>query len=381
VPEGSPASSRDVGAAERAWSIRPATAHDRSAILQLMQRAFGPEQQPEQHWLQRWDWIFLKNTADLPMYYLVADAGERLSGQYAMMPVRLQHEGKPVLGLLSLDTATSPDFARQGVFTTLAKQLYESAATEAPIVFGFPNANSAPGFYRRLDWVELQPFPLLIRPLGNARALLRAWQPRLAPLTSPIAFLTPLLRVFEHAVRLASERGPSRVRTLENFSGWADDLWDELSPDLGTCAVRDAAYLNWRFCSSPYAYRRYALHRGAGPVGFAVTTLHPWRVGKIAYLMELMAPKSDGAGARLLLAHALLDAAREGATAIVTVATRRHPHRRAMLQSGFFPAPKPLKEKGSQFSFGVRQNGPSVVPNKLFHVDDWYISGADFDSV
>src|SRR5436189_1970273 len=106
-----------------AWSIRSATADDRSSIVQLMQRVFGPEQ-PEELRSQRWDWIFLQNTADAPMYYFVADAGERLAGQYAMVPVRLQHGGKPLLGLLSLDTATDPDFARQGILTTHAKQLY-----------------------------------------------------------------------------------------------------------------------------------------------------------------------------------------------------------------------------------------------------------------
>jgi hypothetical protein len=312
------------------------------------------------------------------MYYFVADAGERLAGQYATMPVRLQHDGKPVLGLLSLDTATDPDFERQGVFTTLARELYERAAGEAPIVFGFPNVNSAPGFYRKLGWVELRPYPLLVRPIGNAEEAIRAWKPRLAPLGSLIALLAPLLRALEHVIKVTGERGSASVRTLDGFSGWADDLWAGLSAQLGTCAVRDAAYLNWRFCSAPYAYRRYALHRGAGPVGFAVTTFRPFRGGKLAYLMELMVPEDDCAGARLLLAHTCLDAAREGATAIVTLATQRHPHRRAMLQSGFVPAPEPLKAK---FSFGVRHNGPGIVPNELFHMDDWYLSGADLDTI
>jgi hypothetical protein len=328
--------------------------------------------------LKRWDWIFLENTANAPMYYLVADAGDRFAGQYATMPVRLQHDGKPVLGLLSLDTATDPDFGRQGIFTTLARQLYEQAAEEAPIVFGFPNASSAPGFYRKLGWVELRPLPLLIRPLGNAKQALGAWRPKLAPVGSLIALLTPLIRAFEHAVKLTAERGSASVQPLESFSGWTDDLWAQLSPDLGTCAVRDATYLNWRFCSSPYTYHRYVLHRGTAPIGFAVTAFRPSRVGKLAYLMELMAPKNDRAGARLLLAHAFLDAAHRGATAMLTLATRRHPHRRAMLQSGFVPSPEHLN---TNLSFGVRDNGPGSVPNNLFHIDDWYLSGADLDTI
>ena len=91
-----------------------------------------------------------------------------------------------------------------------------------------------------------------------------------------------------------------------------------------------------------------------------------------------MAPRNDGAGARRPLARTFLDAAREGATAIVVLATPRHPHRRAMLRSGFVPAPKPLK---GRLSFGVRHNGSDVVPNTLFHIDDWYLSGADLDTI
>jgi len=341
-----------------------------------MRHVFGD--QPEQLASRRWSWIFLENTASARMHYLLADAGDRLAGQYATMPVRVQHTQKPVLGLLSLDTATHPDFGRQGIFTTLARQLYEEAAEEAPIVFGFPNVSSASGFYRKLDWVELRPFPLLVRPLGNARQALSAWRPGLAAVGQLVDLLTPLLRVFERMMQVPGKRQSASIQTLGGFSSWADELWDQLSPDLGTCAVRDAAYLNWRFCSGPSSYQRYGLHRGSAIAGFAVTAIRPSRAGKLAYLMELMVSNEDRAGARLLLAHACLEAARQGATAMLTLATRRHPHRRAMLQSGFVPAPQALR---NGLSFGVRANGPGASPNSLFHIDDWYLSGADLDTI
>ena len=73
----------------------------RSSILRLTERVFASEESGLRL-SQRWDWLFLENTSGAEMYYLVADAGERLAGQYyATMPVRLQHEGKPVLGHLA----------------------------------------------------------------------------------------------------------------------------------------------------------------------------------------------------------------------------------------------------------------------------------------
>ena len=72
---------------------------------------------------------------------------------------------------------------------------------------GFPNASSAPGFYRKLGWVELRPYPLLVRPLGNARDAFNVWKPRLAPIGSLIGLLTPLLRAFDHVLMFTGGRG------------------------------------------------------------------------------------------------------------------------------------------------------------------------------
>lgn len=351
------------------------TPDDRPAIRDLMKAAFGSDEAPLAR--ERWDWLFFDAPGDPPAHYLVADAGERLAGQFATVPLQLQHRGHPKHGLLVIDLATDPAYQNQGVFSALAREIYAASATDAPIVFGFPNAAAAPIHYGRFDWVELRPFPFLIRPLGNVRRALQAARPNLMPVGMLLDALLSPLRALERTARVTGELGSASVRPLERFAEWADELWRQLSPTLGTCVVRDAAYLNWRFCSAPYEYRRYELHRDGQPVGFAVTTFSPTRFGKLCHLMELMAPEHDQVGARLLLAHALADAVGEGASAICTIATRRHPHRRTMMQTGFVPAPARAK---AQLSFGVRRNGRGALPNDLFHIDDWYLSGADRDT-
>jgi hypothetical protein len=342
-----------------------------------MRSAFGSSEAPLAS--ERWDWMFLNSPTNSSKHYLVADAGERLAGQFATIPVRLQHNhGESVLGLLAVDMATDPAFQRQGVFAALAQQLYADTTDEAPVVFGFPNSIAAPIHYGRFEWVELLPVPLLIRPLGNLRLAMEVVTPRFAPVGRLLDVLMLSVRAFERASIAVGERTSVSVRPFENFAPWADDLWAQLAPDLGTCVVRDAAYLNWRFCAAPYSYRRYALYRGEKPIGFIVTTFCPTRFGKLCYLMELMVPKAERAGAHLLLTRVFIDAAREGASGICTIATRRHPHRGTMLSNGFVPAPNNLK---THLSFGVRHNGRGAVPNCLFHINDWYLSGADRDTM
>jgi GNAT superfamily N-acetyltransferase len=352
------------------------TLDDRPAIRDLMGNAFAAQEAPMAR--ERWEWLFGESRQDLPAHYLVADAAGRLAGQFATLSVRLQHRGAPTLGLVVVDMATDPAFQKQGVFTALAREIYDRSAAQAPIVFGFPNASAAPIHYGRFNWVELRPFPFLLRPLGNVRRALQAARPGLVRLGALIDTLSSPWLALERAFRAVGEAGSASVAPFAHFSDWADELWRGLSPTLGTCVVRDAAYLNWRFCRGPYAYRRFGLHRDGRPVGFAVTTFSPTRLGKLCHLMELMAPHDDRAGARLLLAHAFADAVREGASAMCAIATRRHPHRLAMAQTGFLPAPARMK---AQLSFGVRLNGLGALPNELLHIDDWYLSGADRDTL
>jgi GNAT superfamily N-acetyltransferase len=328
---------------DRSWTIRDAHPEDRDASIELAYRAF--EDSPfSVDASMLWDWLFVGHPAG-PGAFVVADAGERLAGQYATVPVRLQHGGRVIPALMSVQTATDPAFQRQGILSALAENLYEQTRVDVPVVFGFPNPAVAPARYGRLGWVELRPFPLLGR---------------------PVAGLPPLRPTRQH------------ITTFESFGSWADELWEDVSPDLGTCAVRDSTYLNWRFCDSPYEYLRFAVVRNNAIVAFAVLGFARSRGRRVAYVMELMARAGDGAAARALVAHCLHAAGRSGARVISTIATRRHPHRRAFLRAGLLPLPRPLRRS---FSFGVRHNGPGAVPNELFHIDDWYLSPADLDYV
>ena len=327
---------------DRSWTIRDAHPEDRDASIALVYRAFDDEPFSVNP-VALWDWLFVDHPAG-PGAFVVADAGEALAGQYATVPVRLQHAGRIVPALMSVQTATDPAFQRQGILSALAENLYEQTRADVPIVFGFPNPAVAPARYGRLGWVELRPFPILGRLVAG----------------------------------LPSRPRRRRITTFESFGPWADELWEELAPGLGTCAIRDSTYLNWRFRDTPYDYLRFAVVREGVPVAFAVLGFARSRGRRIAYVMEVMARADDGAAARALVAHCAHAAGRSGARVISTIATHRHPHRNAFLRAGLVPLPQQLRRS---FSFGVRNNGPGAVPNELFHIDDWYITPADLDYV
>ncbi len=87
-----------------------------------------------------------------------ADAwdGERLAAHYVACPLEARIDGHVVRGLISLNTATHPDYQGRGLFTQLAEAAYGLGAEAGySFVIGVANANSTPGFLRRLAFQDV----------------------------------------------------------------------------------------------------------------------------------------------------------------------------------------------------------------------------------
>jgi GNAT superfamily N-acetyltransferase len=98
------------------------------------------------------EWLYCDNP-DGAMGGFDAWAGERLAAHYACAPARARIEGQSCTVALSLNTATDPDFQGKGLFTRLAEKTYaDLAAQGVRAVYGVANANSTPGFLRKLGF-------------------------------------------------------------------------------------------------------------------------------------------------------------------------------------------------------------------------------------
>ncbi len=87
-----------------------------------------------------------------------ADAwdGPRLAAHYVTCPVEAHIDGRLTKGLLSLNTVTDPDYQGRGLFTRLADATYaQGAAAGYQFVIGVANANSTPGFLRKLGFQDV----------------------------------------------------------------------------------------------------------------------------------------------------------------------------------------------------------------------------------
>jgi GNAT superfamily N-acetyltransferase len=102
-------------------------------------------------------WLYADNPDGHALGYDAWD-GDTLAAHYVCIPALAHIEGEEVKVLLSLNTATHPNYQGKGLFTKLAAMTYEAgAAAGFDGVYGVANANSTPGFVRKLGFQLVRP--------------------------------------------------------------------------------------------------------------------------------------------------------------------------------------------------------------------------------
>ena len=84
--------------------------------------------------------------------------GDVLAAHYVTIPAMASVGGQLVRVALSLNTATHPTYQGKGLFTKLAEMTYEAAQSQGiDAIYGVANANSTPGFIRKLGFQLVEP--------------------------------------------------------------------------------------------------------------------------------------------------------------------------------------------------------------------------------
>lgn len=107
-------------------------------------------------------WLYVDNPDGIVVGFDAYD-GDKLAAHYVCIPTLVRVNGAPVRALLSLNTATHPDYQGKGLFSKLAEMTYQLAAEQGYYcVYGVANANSTPGFVRKLGFQSIQPLEAMV---------------------------------------------------------------------------------------------------------------------------------------------------------------------------------------------------------------------------
>jgi GNAT superfamily N-acetyltransferase len=311
------------------------------------------------------EWQYLANPTGRVFVDFAVAASGRLAAIYASLPVYLYVDGQVRLALQSLDTMTDEAFRGRGLFVKLAKRTFARAESDgAALIYGFPNGNSAHGFFERLEWTKLDPLPFLIRPLRTRYVLKRLGFERAAA-------MLPNVRL-----KLGGRRRKDTV-TITRFDERHDAVWSDFAKHVGVAVHRDARYLNWRLVDKPGThYVNRAVMRGNVVRAWASHSVVDKHDGRIGYVMEALSARGDGRALRSLLSAALRDMTDDGADVALAWCLPHSPNYASYLAMGFVPFPeryRPIELHG-----GVRVFDAAAAAAR--DRSSWYLSYLDSDT-
>ncbi|SHH30537.1 GNAT family N-acetyltransferase [Desulfosporosinus lacus] len=329
-------------------------------------------------------WQYEANPAGPAMIRLARDVEtDQLAGQYVVIPMRFKAFNELIEGTLSLNTLTRQIYGGQGIFTGLAKAVYQDCAEQGSLFcYGFPNPNSYPGFIRKLGFTDLGSVPLLLRPL-NTNALVRK------RLGSLLATLSLPFHFYYKVKDRSDERYEVYPLTPSNLSEM-NAFWAKVQDKYPIMGIRDADYLRWRYFDIPLRdYQVYGVRQKNSTqlLGYIVgrcTEVASMSSGMIVdFLVDSEHPAAGNCLVNTLLRF-FVDKNMDLAGSLMMPHTEES---RILKGNGFFTCPKSFEPQ--PFPVIYRRLGPLKGNYKEGEKDDdpflrlnqWFLTMGDYDVI
>lgn len=350
------------------WKPRPYREGDEEQLMKLTKLALERDIA-----IESWRWLFKDNPAGKGFFSL-ADHDGNLVGQYVVIPIRLLVGGKEITGAQSMDTMTHPDYRRQGMFTTLAGEVYRNLKESGiHAAYGFPNDASHPGFVNKLGWITLIDLPFHARPLKLSSLLADRIGNKFAASTAGVPAQAAFNLLFPSSRK---ENHGFSTRITDRFDGEFDRLWDSVKERFSCAVCRNSDYLNWRYINKPGAdYKVLAIDGKEGRLaGYAVLkTVRKEGAGQ-GHILDLLTADLDLSTAEILIREAITMFRDEGMDVVVCLMLKHIPYYKLLKKNGFIFKPKALP-------YIVRRNTEKFSEDLLFNPENWYITFGDSDFV
>ena len=349
----------------RSWQVRPSRPEDEPDITRLFANVFG-RSLPDGYW--KWK---LRSLPVREENEWVAESDGEVVGHYAVTPIRYRICDQDLIVPHGCDAMTHPDFRRRGILYALGKRANEVwGRAGAPFQIGFHYGGWG-SVRENLGW--------------RIQTRLVWWKKRFRPLTSLAGKLgipgkAAWMRADDAIARLSGRKpaipaispgaGEIRLDRVECADDRFDRLWRKLAPFHGVLAVRDRAWVQWRYLDMPGAQHRVVIAaRREEPCGFAAMRWVTRGTVSQAVIADLFVDPKDGAAGQVLLADALAAAATIGAGSLAALASPDSAAVRRLAAAGFRPG-----RHGYDFSIVPY---PAMVD--VWTGADWFLTGAEGD--
>jgi hypothetical protein len=244
-----------------------------------------------------------------------------------------------------------------------------------PLVAGV-NRPALNRYWKRVlgDQVDICAVPMMLRPLrveSLARRKVRN------PVLATAAGLAG--RVAAPLVFRSRHKGSTSVRLerTATFDRTHDELWQRVAPSFSHLAVRDAAYLNWRYVDPPdRTYACVTAFRGDEPCGFIVTRRFRDEELLKGRIVDVLARSDDVETWAELVGGAVERFRDDGCDLVHGLGSTVPAIMEAYKMCGFRSNP----EHARTSQYIAYTNLESVDKNAFYDGDNWHVSLGDADT-
>lgn len=274
--------------------MRPATADDTTAILELLAQSLGWANTSQ--FREFYAWKHDENPFGASARWVAVD-GNRVIGFRAFLRWEFEHDDRTLRAVRAVDTATAPDAQGRGVFRQLTLAGIDALERDGvDLVFNTPNDRSGRG-YLTMGWQEVGHVASGVRPrslVGAARLLTARGgdAPRWSEPTN----------VGVDAGEALND--PTTIEALLACRAPSDALRTALS----------IPYLRWRYASRIRA--RIVTHPEGADHGVAFVRVRRRGRARVAVLGDVLAPNGDTTMERAIVRRVVRDVDADGIAAL-----------------------------------------------------------------
>lgn len=288
-----------------------------------------------------WSWLFRDNPAGRRIFVALHEGN--VVAQYAAAPYRVLVRGKERVFAHIVDSMAHPDhragLKRPGLFVQTALPFFEAygGKNKDLVHYGWPNEKAWRIGSRYLGYAPVRTQTVLVRESGEGEVEL-----------------------------------PEGVEVVERFDEQARWLYDRCAGEWGVSAIRDDAFLNWRFVANPFHdYEVFGVRDGAGVLrGYAVVRFGGWQVRDMGLIVDWLVPPDEPEVGELLDRAVLARARSQGAVAVGLWLPDWSPWFGRFQARGYVVRP-------TDYYHGARSFHPRYDP--LWLRDNWWYTLADSD--
>jgi RimJ/RimL family protein N-acetyltransferase len=357
---------------ERKWLIREYKEGDEEGIFELWKAVYPDDREyNREKWLRWYRWMYKERPAGEGIIWL-AEHNDKIVGQYAIVPVKLKICNKIVLGSLSLDTMTHPDYRRQKMFETLAKRVFDEAAKDGiPIVYCFLNQFTYPCFINKLNWFDIGTMQVMLNPLNWENAVKLKIKKKILQRVLSVGASLIFNKVFLKPQKPPVVEGLT-IKQATSFDERFDEFWNTIFNQHQIMVVRDKSYINWRY-SMPNANYSIFIAEKANEICGYVALEHEIQKGtKLCFIFDLMAQSEEIM--HCLVSRAVEDCRQNKVDLILYPLIANRAYHRVLKRNGFLSSPL---EKPRHFC--AYSNSPSISKELLRDPRNWIVQLGDVD--